>query len=70
MDTMDKILFGGEMTAVLAETDKQYQFAELYRAATNAFLQGEAPSVDADEWEGSTLSLSDPQDIRSQEPWR
>ena len=34
-----------------------YQFAELYRAATNAFLQGEAPSVDADEWEGSILSL-------------
>ena len=64
METMDRILFGwrndrssgrdGQARDFLKEDP--YQFAELYRAATNAFLQGEALSVDADEWEGSILS--------------
>jgi len=65
MDTMDKIRFKWRRDRSAGRDAHPRDFlqegptpyVELYRAATNAFLRGETPSVDADEWEGSILSL-------------
>jgi len=65
LDTMDRIRAKWR-TGLSAGTDaipREYvkygpiEFLELYRAATNAFLRGDTPSVCAHEWEGTMLAL-------------